>query len=49
MFNYGKASANPFGVPRTESVHGWSKTHNSKSKSKSNFKSKSNYKTIFDI
>ena len=59
MFNYGKASAkplgnqgqSPFGLPRTESVHGWSKTHKSKTnyKFKSNYKSKSNYMTIFHI
>ena len=24
---YGEASAKPFGVPRTESVHGWTKSH----------------------
>ena len=46
MFNYGKASAKPFGVPRTESAHRWSKSH--KSKSKSNYKFKSYNKTIFN-
>ena len=52
MFNYGKSSAKPFGVPRTESVHGWSKTHKSKpdykSKSKSEYKFKSKSKSNFE-
>ena len=43
MFNYGKASAKPFDVPRMESVHGWSKTHKSKPDYKSKSKSKSNF------
>ena len=47
MFDYGKAAAKPFGVPRTESVHRWSKSP--KSKSKSNYKVKSYNKTFFNI